>query len=452
MYLGGEANHKRSNSPDDTYKFLVSLQKNKKHVCGGFLISEDFVLTAAHCSAEEPDRVVVGTHDLSKVGEENIRYIEKRYKHRSYYQVDKGNDIMLLKLTRNVAGNKKQIIALPPSNMHIQEKKTCHVAGWGFTKTGGGVVDRLMVVDVSVINLNTCSKSWGGIPSDVICAGGYDSHKGFCQGDSGGPLVCDGIAVGVVSFNNYKICDYPNKPNVYTEISKYLGWINNDTYKFLVSLQKNNKHVCGGFLISEDFVLTAAHCSAEEPDRVVVGTHDLSKVGEENIRYIEKRYKHRSYYQVDKGNDIMLLKLTRNVAGNKKQIIALPPSNMHIQEKKTCHVAGWGFTKTGGGVVDRLMVVDVSVINLNTCSKSWGGIPSDVICAGGYDSHKGFCQGDSGGPLVCDGIAVGVVSFNYYKICDFPNKPNVYTEISKYLGWINILGSKIINGTTPAMI
>jgi len=65
--------------------------------------------------------------------------------------------------------------------MHIQEKKTCHVAGWGFTKTGGGVVDRLMVVDVSVINLNTCSKSWGRIPSDVVCAGGYGSHKGFCQ-------------------------------------------------------------------------------------------------------------------------------------------------------------------------------------------------------------------------------------------------------------------------------
>lgn len=45
------------------------------------------------------------------------------------------------------------------------------------------------------------------------------------QGDSGGPLVCDNLAVGVVSFNNYKICDYPNVPNVYTDISKFLSWI-----------------------------------------------------------------------------------------------------------------------------------------------------------------------------------------------------------------------------------
>ncbi|XP_034003793.1 elastase-1-like [Trematomus bernacchii] len=221
-------------APDDTFEFLVSLQSDEKHVCGGFLISEDFVLTAAHCRVEKPDRVVVGTHNLLNVGDENVRYIEQSYKHRSYTQVDGGYDIMLLKLTRKVAGNKKTIIALPPSNMHIQEKKTCHVAGWGNTETGGGVVDRLMEVDVSVINLDTITSKPSlliemlsvmgpSVPSDVICAGGYGSHKGICQGDSGGPLVCDGIAVGVVSFNYGRICNYPNKPNVYTEISKYLG-------------------------------------------------------------------------------------------------------------------------------------------------------------------------------------------------------------------------------------
>lgn len=45
------------------------------------------------------------------------------------------------------------------------------------------------------------------------------------QGDSGGPLVCNGMAVGVVSFNMKRNCDYPNVPNVYANLSKYLPWI-----------------------------------------------------------------------------------------------------------------------------------------------------------------------------------------------------------------------------------
>lgn len=44
------------------------------------------------------------------------------------------------------------------------------------------------------------------------------------QGDSGGPLVCNRMAVGVVSFN-MGICEYPNVPNVYANLSKYLPWI-----------------------------------------------------------------------------------------------------------------------------------------------------------------------------------------------------------------------------------
>uniref|UniRef100_A0A4W6C5G2 Peptidase S1 domain-containing protein n=1 Tax=Lates calcarifer TaxID=8187 RepID=A0A4W6C5G2_LATCA len=60
-----------------------------------------------------------------------------------------------------------------------------------------------------------------------IC-GGFLVREDFMvtAGDSGGPLVCSGKAVGVVSFNKYRNCNYPDVPNVYTDISKYLVWIN----------------------------------------------------------------------------------------------------------------------------------------------------------------------------------------------------------------------------------
>lgn len=147
------------------------------------------------------------------------------------------------------------------------------MAGWGLIKTGGEAVNLLRVVQVPLIKFDVCKEEWGEVnstlPDNVICAGGYGTKKGFCQvcflsikgkyndvndvtyfswieiykskffsvcsssqGDSGGPLVCRGMAVGIVSFNlalnpTTGNCDYPNKPNVYTNVMKYLDWIKN---------------------------------------------------------------------------------------------------------------------------------------------------------------------------------------------------------------------------------
>ncbi|KAK9519131.1 hypothetical protein VZT92_021878 [Zoarces viviparus] len=212
-------------APENSMLYMASVQdSNGHHLCGGFLIREDFVLTAVYCDPRIT-HVVLGTHDLKSVNDDNKISIKEKYKHESYKKVTTGNDIMLLKLSKKVSLNGRvQTIPLPTSGMNNQD--ACQVAGWGAIKTGGPAVDDLRVVNVSIINLEVCTQVWGRLPDNVICAGGYGTKKGFCQGDGGGPLVCNGKAVGVVSFNNNENCNYPNVPNVYTDVSMYLPWIN----------------------------------------------------------------------------------------------------------------------------------------------------------------------------------------------------------------------------------
>ncbi|XP_054459198.1 granzyme B(G,H)-like [Anoplopoma fimbria] len=208
--------------------YMASVQNNRGPICGGFLINEHFVVTAAHC--KDPTSVVLGTHNLKKVDNNTMRYDVKSCKFPSFEKCSKGGDIMLLKLSRKARLSKDvKPIQLPKTEIKLKDKSKCHVAGWGLTRNGGKVNDVLQEVEVPIVNLEECKRKWHprgvNLPANVICAGGYGTDKGFCQGDSGGPLVCNGKPVGVVSFNFDKNCDYPNVPNVYTDVSKYLPWI-----------------------------------------------------------------------------------------------------------------------------------------------------------------------------------------------------------------------------------
>nr|XP_055072768.1 mast cell protease 4-like isoform X2 [Misgurnus anguillicaudatus] len=203
--------------------YMVSVQKNGQHHCGGFLVSKQFVITAAHCF-ENGDKltVVVGAHDLKPKCD---RIAVKFYHiHPGYDSAELLNDIMILQLTATPKKIKNvKSISIPKKDKNIKANTKCSVAGWGKQKTNGSVSKQLMEVDVKIIDSKECQKYWKGTTSRMVCAFG---EGGFCQGDSGGPLVCDGTAVGVVSFNEKNNCDKPTRPNVYTRISKFLTWIN----------------------------------------------------------------------------------------------------------------------------------------------------------------------------------------------------------------------------------
>uniref|UniRef100_A0A8C7Y659 Peptidase S1 domain-containing protein n=1 Tax=Oryzias sinensis TaxID=183150 RepID=A0A8C7Y659_9TELE len=226
-----------------------------------------------------------------------------------------------------------------------------------------------------------------------------------------------------------------------TYILSFQGIINGElasegSMQFMVSVQNKNGHVCEGFLISEDFVITAAHCdNGLKLKHVILGGHNWKNSNVKKIE-ISNQCKNKDYSDAQYGYDIMLLKLAEKAPmGENIKTIPLAENDMNLSVNQECSVAGWGKTESTGGLVDDLRVANVSIIDHNDCQQSWGSLPPNVICAGGKYTDKGFCQGDSGGPLVCNGKAVGIASFNKDNNCLYPDNFLVLRDVPQVSLW-----------------
>ncbi|XP_036442672.1 chymase-like [Colossoma macropomum] len=205
--------------------YMVSLQKYGSHTCGGFLVSTQFVMTAAHCwNGREKLTAVLGAHDLfNKAGVVRME-VASYYPHPSYNSVTMDYDILLLKLHGTVTvGQTISPISILQSNQDIPANTICIATGWGYIRTLGPSSNRLLETKVQIVGYRECKILWGQYASQLkLCA----VHPGgVCSGDSGGPLVCGNTAVGISSFVQPGGCDVPTLPNVFAKISAFLPWI-----------------------------------------------------------------------------------------------------------------------------------------------------------------------------------------------------------------------------------
>lgn len=226
------------------YPFMASLTYQKNHVCGGTLIADDIVLSAAHC-ADFFEGVSVGRHDLSKDDEAYEKFnIEKfvihpRYQTSNSLVSSMDNDFMLIKLYGWSSEVDKPIELNTKPDIPIVDEN-CDVVGWGVTDTvTDETSDILKEVSVNVMTNAECSKKKGKmdgfsqlfslegkITGNMLCAA--DDGEDACQGDSGGPLIRrvgkKKVQVGVVSWG--LDCAHPVFPGVYSRVSNQFKWIN----------------------------------------------------------------------------------------------------------------------------------------------------------------------------------------------------------------------------------
>uniref|UniRef100_A0A8C8DXZ8 Hepatocyte growth factor a n=1 Tax=Oryzias sinensis TaxID=183150 RepID=A0A8C8DXZ8_9TELE len=204
--------------------WVVSIQREKVHLCGGSLIREDWVLTDQQCFTScVPDlkeySVQVGLHHLNESSSHPRLRISR------LICGPKGSNLVMLKLEDPAPVSEgASTIHLPVKECHINQGTNCTMYGWGETKNRGQE-ETLNSVTMAMADNEMCSRIKGDVGESRICAGGKIG-EGVCDRDYGGPLVCQEhehkVIIGV-SIQRTKCAS--SQPALFVNVAFYSEWI-----------------------------------------------------------------------------------------------------------------------------------------------------------------------------------------------------------------------------------
>uniref|UniRef100_A0A8D2E0P5 Transmembrane protease serine n=1 Tax=Sciurus vulgaris TaxID=55149 RepID=A0A8D2E0P5_SCIVU len=310
----------------------------------------------------------------------------------------------IVRLTPEVDGVKADIIMVfqfPSTGQRtLREKKIHNILNQKIRNA------RALPIDVSSVQVNAMSSSTGKLTIQACC------------GKRAVPLIVNRIMSG--------------------ELAAKAAW------PWQASLQRSNIHQCGATLISDRWLVTAAHCFKNNANprqwTVTFGTTINPPLMKREVKRI---IVHERYRSPAREYDIAVVQFYPRVTfSDDIRRICLPEASASFPPNSTVYITGFGALYYGGESQNNLREAKVKIISNAVCKQPqvYGNdIKFGMFCAGYLEGIYDACRGDSGGPLVVKDLKdtwylIGIVSWG--DNCGQKNKPGVYTQVTYYRRWI----------------